>query len=76
MSQFQVDPAKAREFRSTKVDDLSQSILPRWIFRRFDKDEQTEIVTTFGCLIGNKSRRTTQADGNLAKAQKFNSTRS
>src|SRR6266404_8238304 len=74
MSQFHVDPTKAREFRLITVDDLSQSILPRWIFRRFDKNEQTEIVTALGCLIGNKSRRTTQADGNLAKAQKFNST--
>jgi hypothetical protein len=76
MSQFHVDPTKAREFRLITVDDLSQSILPRWIFRSFDKNEQTEIVTALGCLIGNKSRRTTQADGNLAKAQKFNSTRS
>jgi hypothetical protein len=41
--------------------ELSQSILPHWIFRRFDKNEQTEIVTALGCLIGNKSRRTTHA---------------
>jgi hypothetical protein len=32
--------------RWTWVDDLSQSILPCWIFHSFDKNEQTEIVTT------------------------------
>jgi FixJ family two-component response regulator len=51
---------------STKRQLLAQVTGPQVFvnasyFFRFDKNEQTEVVTALGCLIGNKSRRAIRA---------------